>query len=101
MKFLFIAASHRRGGAEIQFVTLARALASSGHTVEAVVYPDAPVAELLAGSAVPLHFACFRNAVDPRGFWRTMTAARRLQPDWLVGGTGKEHLATVAVGRSL
>ena len=71
MKFLFAGTSHENGGAEAHFVTLTQALAASGHTVEAVVHPDAPLAQALTGTAVRLHPGQFRNVFDLRGYRAT------------------------------
>lgn len=101
MKFLFAGTSRESGGAEAHFVTLTRALAKAGHTVEAVVHPDAPMAQALAGSAVRLHAGRFRNIFDLRGYRATIAAARRLKPDWLVGNFGKEYWPLILIGRLL
>jgi glycosyltransferase involved in cell wall biosynthesis len=101
MKFLFAGTSHENGGAEAHFVTLTQALAASGHTVEAVVHPDAPLAQALAGTAVRLHPGQFRNVFDLRGYRATLAAARRLRPDWLVGDFGKEYWPLILIGRLL
>jgi len=101
MKFLFVGTSRGSSGAEVHFVVLARALAAAGHTVEAVVRPDRPMAQALAGSGVRLHYGVFRNVLDPRGYRATMAAARQLRPDWLVGGFGKEYWPLVLLGRPL
>ncbi len=101
MKFLFVGTSRENGGAEAHFVTLTRALAAAGHTVEAVVHPDAPLAQALAGSAVRLHAGRFRNVFDLRGYRATIAAARRLRPDWLVGDFGKEYWPLILIGRLL
>lgn len=101
MKFLFAGTSRENGGAEAHFVTLTRALAAAGHTVEAVVHPGAPMARALAGSAVRLHAGRFRNIFDPRGYRAIVAAARRLKPDWLVGDFGKEYWPLILVGRLL
>lgn len=99
MKFLFVSASYKYGGAETYFITLTKALAAAGHSVEAVVFPDAPIARALSHSAVRLHAGRFRNALDLRGFRAIVAAARQRRPDWLVGATGKEHLATLLMGK--
>lgn len=101
MKFLFAGTSRKNGGAEAHFVTLTRALAGGGHTVEAVVHPGAPMAQALADSAVRLHHGQFRNIFDLRGYRALIAAARRLKPDWLVGGFGKEYWPLILVGRLL
>ncbi|HEX8779212.1 MAG TPA: glycosyltransferase family 4 protein [Rhodanobacter sp.] len=101
MKFLLVGTTRERGGAEVHFVTLAQALAAAGHEVEAVVYPGAPVALALAGSAVRLHAGRFRNVFDPRGYRVVIAAARRLKPDWLVGDFGKEYWPLILLGRLL
>ena len=76
MKFLFVGTSRENGGAEAHFVALTQALAAAGHMVEAVVHPDAPLA-------------------------RTLAAARRLKPDWLIGDFGKEYWPLILLGRLL
>ena len=101
MKFLFVGTSRENGGAEAQFVTLTRGLAKAGHTVEAVVHPDAPMAQALAATAVRLHAGRFRNIFDLRGYRATLAAARRLKPDWLVGDFGKEYWPLILIGRLL
>jgi len=101
MKFLLVGTTRERGGAEVHFVTLAKALAAAGHEVEAVVYPGAPVALALAGSAVRLHPGRFRNVFDLRGYRVVTAAARRLKPDWLVGDFGKEYWPLILLGRLL
>lgn len=101
MKFLFVGTSRESGGAEAHFVTLALALASAGHTVEAVVHPGAPLAQALADSALRLHPGRFRNIFDLRGYRATLAAARRLKPDWLVGDFGKEYWPLILIGRLL
>ncbi|MBD8872191.1 glycosyltransferase family 4 protein [Rhodanobacter sp. DHB23] len=101
MKFLFAATSHEYGGAEVHFITLTQALAAAGHTVEAVVRPDTPIARALAGSAVRLHPGRFRNVLDLRGYRATIAAARRLRPDWLIADFGKEYWPLILVGRLL
>ena len=101
MKFLFVGTTREHGGAEVHFVALAQALVAAGHEVEAVVYPGAPVAQALKGSAVRLHPGQFRNVFDLRGYRATIAAARRLRPDWLVGDFGKEYWPLILVGRLL
>lgn len=101
MKFLFVGTSRENGGAEAHFVALTQALAAAGHTVEAVVFPDAPMARALANSAVRLHAGRFRNVFDLRGYRATLAAARALKPDWLVGDFGKEYWPLILVGRLL
>jgi len=101
MKFLFAGTSHEYGGAEIHFIALTQALAAAGHTVEAVVRPDTPIAHALAGSAVRLHPSRFRNVFDLRGYRATIAAARRLRPDWLVADFGKEYWPLILIGRLL
>jgi len=101
MKFLFVGTSRESGGAEAHFITLTQALAAAGHTVEAVVHPDAPLAWALAGSAIRLHPGRFRNVFDLRGYRATIAAARRLRPDWLVGDFGKEYWPLILIGRWL
>ena len=101
MKFLFVGTSRENGGAEAHFVTLSQALAAAGHTVEAVVFPGAPMARALADSAVRLHDGRFRNVFDLRGYRATMAAARALKPDWLVGDFGKEYWPLILIGRLL
>ncbi|MEW9573580.1 glycosyltransferase family 4 protein [Rhodanobacter sp. Si-c] len=101
MKFLFIGTSRENGGAETHFVTLTQALAGTGHTVEAVVHLGAPMAQALADTTVQLHAGRFRNVFDLRGYHATITAARRLKPDWLVGDFGKEYWPLILIGRLL
>lgn len=101
MKFLFVGTSHENGGAETHFIAMTEALAAAGHTVEAVVRPDTPIARALAGSAVRLHPGRFRNVFDLRGYRATIAAARRLRPDWLVGDFGKEYWPLILIGRLL
>jgi glycosyltransferase involved in cell wall biosynthesis len=101
MKFLFAGTSHEYGGAEVHFVTLTQALVAAGHIVEAVVRPDTPIAQALAGSAVRLHPGRFRNVFDLRGYRATIAAARRLRPDWLVADFGKEYWPLILIGRLL
>jgi len=101
MKFLFAGTSHEYGGAEVHFVTLTKALAAAGHTVEAVVRANTPIAQALAGSAVRLHLSRFRNVFDLRGYRSTIAAARRLRPDWLVADFGKEYWPLILIGRLL
>lgn len=101
MKFLFAGTSRENGGAEAHFITLAQALTTAGHAVEAVVHPDAPIAQALASTAVRLHAGRFRNIFDLRGYRATIAAARRLKPNWLVGDFGKEYWPLILIGRTL
>ncbi len=101
MKFLFVSSVRDNGGAQIHFVELCLALADAGHVVEAIVYPDSPIAGALDATAVRVHPAPFRNSVDPRGYWATIKAARRLRPDWLISNFGKEYWPLLVLGRLL
>ena len=101
MRFLFAGTSRENGGAEAHFITLTQALANGGHTVEAVVHPDAPMARALKDTAVRLHAGRFRNIFDLRGYRATIAAARRVKPDWLVGDFGKEYWPLILIGRLL
>ena len=101
MKFLFVGTNPERTGAATHFVALARAMAECGHEVSAVVYPDGLIWQGLAGSAVHLYPAKFRNILDIRGYYATLKAAHALKPDWLVGNFGKEYWPLILISRLL
>ena len=101
MKLLFVGTNPEATGAATHFVALAQAMVEAGHRVDALVYPDGPVAQGLTGSGVRLYPTHFRNAFDLRGYAAVLAAVRRQRPDWLVGNFGKEYWPLVVVGRAL
>jgi glycosyltransferase involved in cell wall biosynthesis len=101
MKFLFVGTNPENTGAATHFVALAQALSESGQGVDMVTSPGGLIAQELAGTKVRVHHAMFRNAVDVRGYFKVLVAARRSKPDWLVGNFGKEYWPLIIIGRIL
>jgi glycosyltransferase involved in cell wall biosynthesis len=101
MKFLFVSTTRDNGGAETHFVALAKAMAETGHAVDALVRPRGAVELGLAHSKVRVFPALFRNVFDLRGYAAALKAIRRQRPDVLVGGSGKEYWPLLLLGRCL
>ena len=101
MKLLFVGTNRGGGGTESHFVSLACALHQAGHTVAAVVYPNAPIHAGLVGSGVQLYDGIFRNAFDPRGMGAVWRAGRDFRPDWIIGSFSKEYWPLVLISRTL
>jgi glycosyltransferase involved in cell wall biosynthesis len=101
MKLLFVGTNKGGGGTESHFVTLARTMHETGHSVAAVVYPGAPIHIGLQGSGVQLYDGVFRNAVDPRGIGAVWKACREFRPDWIVGSFSKEYWPLAILARVL
>lgn len=101
MRLLFVGTNRGGGGTESHFVTLARAMREAGHTVAAVVHPDAPIHAGLVESEVNLYDGFFRNAVDPRGIHAVWRAARDFRPDWIIGCFSKEYWPLAIMSRAL
>lgn len=101
MKFLLVGTNPENTGAATHFVALAQALVEAGHDVNVIAAPDGLIGQQLAHTDVHLHRATFRNALDLRGYAKVLGAARRLQPQWLVGNFGKEYWPLVIIGRLL
>ncbi|MDB6088015.1 MAG: putative glycosyl transferase protein [Gammaproteobacteria bacterium] len=99
MKILFVDASRNGWGTEQHLVSLARALAETGHCVSVVVKRDSPVAELLADRGVRVHLTAFRGGVDPRGILTILRAIRAERPDWVVTNRGKLYWTLWAIAR--
>jgi glycosyltransferase involved in cell wall biosynthesis len=99
MRLLFVGTSKTGGGTETHFVTLAKALADSGHAVAAVVRPNAPIHKALESSAVALFDGNFRNSLDFRGIGAVNRAIQDFKPDWLVGSFSKEYWPLVFISR--
>ena len=76
MKFLLVGTNPEHTGAATHFVALAQALAEAGHEVGVVTAADGLIEQQLADTAVQLHRATFRNALDLRGFAAVLRAAR-------------------------
>lgn len=98
MKFLFVGTNPENSGAATHFVALAQALVEAGHEVVVVACRDGLISHELAGSRVQLVVATFRNALDLRGYFKVLGAARRFRPDWLVGNFGKEYWPLLVIG---
>ena len=101
MKLLFVGTNRGGGGTESHFVTLAKAMQESGHTVTAIVYPGAPIHIGLQGSEVKLLDGVFRNAFDPRGIRAVWKACREFKPDWIVGSFSKEYWPLAIIAKLL
>lgn len=89
MKILFVDASRNGWGTEQHLVSLAGALAESGHAVSAVVKRGSPVARLLLERGVRTYATAFRGGADPRGVLTMINAIRRDAPDWVVTNRAK------------
>lgn len=101
MKFLFVGTNPEKTGAATHFVALVQALAEAGHEVSVVAYPAGLIEQELTDKGVRLHSATFRNAFDLRGYVKVLAAARKSNPDWLVGNFGKEYWPLIVIGRLL
>jgi glycosyltransferase involved in cell wall biosynthesis len=99
MKILFVDASRNGWGTEQHLVSLAGALAESGHTVSAVVKRGSPVARLLLERGVRTHATAFRGGADPRGVLTMINAIRRDSPDWVVTNRAKLYWTVWLVAR--
>jgi glycosyltransferase involved in cell wall biosynthesis len=99
LKILFVDASRNGWGTEQHLVSLARALAETGHSVSAVVKRGSPVAELLTVRGIRTHATAFRGGADPRGILTIMRAIRADQPDWIVTNRGKLYWTLWAIAR--
>jgi glycosyltransferase involved in cell wall biosynthesis len=99
MKILFVDASRNGWGTEQHLVSLAGALAESGHTVSAVVKRGSPVERLLLERGIRTHATAFRGGADPRGVWTMITAIRRDSPDWVVTNRAKLYWTVWLVAR--
>ncbi|MGS0998664.1 glycosyltransferase family 4 protein [Rhodanobacter sp. UC4451_H18] len=101
MKFLLVGTNPEHTGAATHFVALAQALAEAGHEVGVVTAAEGLIEQQLADTAVQLHRATFRNALDLRGYVAVLRTARQLRPHWLVGNFGKEYWPLIVIGRLL
>jgi glycosyltransferase involved in cell wall biosynthesis len=99
LKILFVDASRNGWGTEQHLVSLARALAETGHSVSAVVKRGSPVAELLTVRGIRTHATAFRGGADPRGILTIMRAIRADRPDWIVTNRGKLYWTLWAIAR--
>jgi glycosyltransferase involved in cell wall biosynthesis len=99
MKILFVDASRNGWGTEQHLVSLAGALAESGHTVSAVVKRGSPVARLLFERGIRIHATAFRGGADPRGVLTMVKAIRRDSPDWVVTNRAKLYWTVWLVAR--
>lgn len=100
MRLLFVGTKAGGGGTETHFVELAGAVAQAGHEVAAVVRPDGLIEHALrARGDVRLFPAQFERASDPVATLDVGRAARRFQPDWLVGSFKREYYSIALVAR--
>jgi glycosyltransferase involved in cell wall biosynthesis len=99
MKILFVDASRNGWGTEQHLVSLAGALAESGHTVSAVVKRGSPVARLLHERGIRTYATAFRGGADPRGVLTMINAIRRDSPDWVVTNRCKLYWTVWLVAR--
>ena len=99
MRLLFVGTHYGGGGTESHLVTLSKAMLAEGHDVAAVVRPDTPIYNGLAGSGVQLYSGVFRNAFDPRGIIAVWRAVSAFNPDWIVGSFSKEYWPLAVIAR--
>ncbi len=99
MKLLFVGTHYGGGGTESHFITLSKAMRAAGHEVAAVVRPDTPIHNGLAGSGVKLYSGVFRNAFDPRGIIAVWRAVSAFEPDWIIGSFSKEYWPLAVIAR--
>jgi glycosyltransferase involved in cell wall biosynthesis len=99
MRILFVDASRNGWGTEQHLVSLAGALAESGHTVSAVVKRGSPVERLLLERGVRTYATAFRGGADPRGVLTLINAIRRDSPDWVVTNRAKLYWTVWLVAR--
>lgn len=99
MRLLFVGTHYGGGGTESHLVTLSKAMLAAGHDVAAVVRPDTPIHNGLAGSGVQLYSGVFRNAFDPRGIIAVWRAVSAFEPDWIVGSFSKEYWPLAVIAR--
>jgi len=99
LRILFVDASRNGWGTEQHLLSLARALAETGHSISAVVKRDSPVALLLTDSGIRIHETAFRGGADPRGIVKIVQAIRAERPDWIVTNRGKLYWTIWAIAR--
>jgi glycosyltransferase involved in cell wall biosynthesis len=99
LKILFVDASRNGWGTEQHLVSLARALAATGHSVSAVVKRGSPVAELLAAAGIRSYATAFRGGADLRGILTVVRTIRTEQPAWIVTNRGKLYWTLWIIAR--
>jgi glycosyltransferase involved in cell wall biosynthesis len=99
LRILFVDASRNGWGTEQHLLSLARALAETGHSISAVVKRDSPVALLLTDGGIRIHETAFRGGADPRGIVKIVQAIRAERPDWIVTNRGKLYWTIWAIAR--
>ena len=92
MRVLFVGSNRGGGGTESHFISLARALAESGHDVSAAVRPHDFIHRGLAGDdRIRLFPVEFRSRRDLRAIRDLVRIARTVRPDWIVGAFKAEY----------
>jgi glycosyltransferase involved in cell wall biosynthesis len=92
MRVLFVGSNRGGGGTESHFISLARALAESGHDISAAVRPDDFIHRGLAGDhRIQLFPVEFRSRRDLRAIRDLVRIAKAVRPDWIVGAFKAEY----------
>jgi glycosyltransferase involved in cell wall biosynthesis len=101
MRLLLVGCNAGGGGTESHFISLARALAASGHDVAAVVRPhDFIHRSLEREERIRLFPLEFRGRRDLRAVRSLTRLARTVRPDWIVGWFKAEYLALALAAKS-
>lgn len=81
MRILYVIDSLSIGGAEMLLIDLVKSGKARGWNVCVAYFTPGPLAETLAGMAVPVIRLSNRGLRDPRALWRAMRLVRNWRPD--------------------